>query len=216
MAEELKTLKMQKAALRKIIKSEVAAFCSDLNKKRNAEEKAAILFLESDIYKNSSFIFCFISSLEEISTFKIIEQSIKDGKKIVVPRVRKNCLENKMDFYYLKNLPLSEQTQSGSFGIIEPLECLKMLEFSEVPENALMIMPGLGFSKSGERLGKGKGFYDLFIKELCKFSKNFRDSSKKCGFCFEIQLKEKIPVDEYDQKVDYVVFENGIIDCHLV
>ena len=60
----------------------------------------------------------------------------------------------------------------------------------------LLIIPGLSFGKKGERLGRGKGFYDRFLKKF---------SGLKVGVCFNEQIFDDIPMDSSDQYVDYVV-----------
>lgn len=212
---EKELIREQKAALRKSIKSELAAFCSDIKNKADAENKAASVFFESDEYRNASFIFCFISSENEISTLEIIRKGLKDKKIVVVPRVVSESKNSKMDFYYLNDEPLENQTETGAFGIIEPLTSLRKLNFNQIPKRAVMLMPGLGFGKNGARLGKGKGFYDIFIDCANKSSKSFFDSSVKIGLCFNIQLKDEIPCDRFDVKADFVITENGIVDCKL-
>lgn len=78
-----------------------------------------------------------------------------------------------------------------------------------------MIIPGIAFTKNGGRLGKGKGFYDIFLDELLVKSKNFCQSGIKVGICFDIQVKQKIPLEQHDKKIDFLITESGIFDCKL-
>lgn len=205
-------IKSAKSVLRKSIKKDLADFA--LNKKNvlQANKNACEHFLQSEFYKNAPLIFCFISSGVEIDTFQIIERALFDNKKIVVPKVI--CGTNKMDFYYLEKRDLSLQTTLGAFGILEPNENLlkinvKNLQVEEL-KNAVLLFPGLAFDKSGNRLGKGKGFYDFFFEQCVTENRDFLQNVKRIGFCYSIQFVEKIPFDKNDIKMQFLITENGI------
>lgn len=156
-------------------------------------------------------IFCFISCKNEISTDRILVKSILDNKQIAVPRVIPGT--NKMDFYILEKLPVNSQTEPGAFGIPEPKTNLKKVNIRFIPKNAVMLMPGTAFSKDGSRIGKGKGFYDVYLEEVNKKSRAFRKTGVKIGYCYDMQIAEKIPSAEHDVKVDYIISESGLIKC---
>ncbi len=114
-----------------------------------------------------------------------------------------------MDFYVLrKDLPVEEQLEKGAFGILEPVSSLEKfsLDFeskkSFLALKIFMIVPCLAFSDNGKRLGKGKGFYDRYFERLEKAGLDvFR-----CGFCLPCQIADDIPCDEFDRKVDRVIY----------
>lgn len=68
-----------------------------------------------------------------------------------------------------------------------------------VPE--VLLIPGLSFSKKGERLGRGKGFYDRYLETF---------NGIKVGLCFECQLQDEIPVETHDKKMNFIVTERNI------
>ena len=67
----------------------------------------------------------------------------------------------------------------------------------EIPLNKfdLMLVPGVAFDLSGNRLGRGQGFYDRILAEA---------SGIKCGVAHDFQLLEKIPAEPHDAKVDFI------------
>ena len=79
-------------------------------------------------------------------------------------------------------------------GIREPIEG-PPLPLSEID---LVIVPGLGFDEEGNRLGRGRGFYDRFLSHP-----NFHGVS--CAVAFEEQVFESIPVDPADVRMDMLV-----------
>lgn len=92
----------------------------------------------------------------------------------------------------------------GSFGVLEPAQDSEVISLDEVQG---MLIPGLVFNKNGNRLGKGKGFYDRALS-------NFR--GKKVGVCFEFQISEKlIPTEAHDIRMDYLLTDQGLWDCRM-
>lgn len=137
----------------------------------------------------------------------ILIEKAKELKKIVaVPRVVPKT--SRMDFFILNDeISLSEQLEPGSFGIMEPKKNLnQFLPDLYASKKIFMILPGLAFSKKGERLGKGMGFYDRYIESLLKKCENVF----LCGFCFESQLFEKLPSEKFDIPVDSVATEKSM------
>ena len=138
----------------------------------------------------------------EADCSKVLNYSIELKKKVCIPKV---LSDTQMEFYLLscgKN-SIKEQLVSGAFGILEPGP--SMLNNIVNPEelsgkNVMMIVPGLAFTKNGERLGRGKGYYDRYIERLSL------SGAKLCtaGFCFSEQIVQKIPCDVFDKKVDLV------------
>ncbi|MDR0419147.1 MAG: 5-formyltetrahydrofolate cyclo-ligase [Prevotellaceae bacterium] len=109
-------------------------------------------------------------------------------------------------WYKTKNvyLPIVHENHL-KIGIFTGLECLgnanhlginepKALELT--PSIDLAIIPGLAFDKENNRLGRGKGYYDKFLKTTSAF---------KLGVCFSEQLLDDIPHDELDVKMDKVI-----------
>lgn len=66
----------------------------------------------------------------------------------------------------------------------------------------VLLIPGLGFSKTGDRLGRGKGYFDRYLENY---------NGLKIGLCFKVQLTDVIPQDPHDIKMDWIVTEEGII-----
>lgn len=62
----------------------------------------------------------------------------------------------------------------------------------------LIIVPGVGFDKQGNRLGRGGGYYDKFITSV-------RKNTKLIGVGYDFQLIEEVPVNRRDKKMDYIV-----------
>ena len=100
-------------------------------------------------YEAASCVYCYVDYNHEVQTWPIMEQAIKDGKRVAVPRVDGTA----MDFYYIAS---REDLEAGYFGIMEPKHGLPMAE----ERDALFLMPGVAFDRAHHRVGYGGGFYD--------------------------------------------------------
>lgn len=101
---------------------------------------------------------------------------------------------NQMCFRATKWNELIEKNDFGS-KILGPKENCEEV----VP--SILLIPGIAFNLKGERLGRGKGYFDRYLE-------GFR--GLKVGIAFEIQLSEKIPTDKNDQKLDWLITEKNI------
>ena len=129
----------------------------------------------------------------EIESLKILKQLEKNSFKISLPVVKR---KNVMDFYewsFMKPLKTSSQ------GIPEPYNAKKV--FPDV-----LIVPLVGFDKNKYRLGYGGGFYDRYISKVLKLKKVVT-----IGFSFSFQELKKVPINKYDQKLDFILTEKAII-----
>lgn len=201
----------EKNEMRKKMRTSLIKYVKDVEKAQSADEKATELFLNSDIYKEAPLILAFVSLGVEINTHRIIAKCLYDNKAVAIPRIIPGT--NKMEFFKLENIPFGRQTESGSYGIVEPLKSLKKIKIRKVPEKTIILVPGLAFTPDGKRLGKGMGFYDYYLSKLFQKNKKFRKTGICAGFCYSVQIQKEIPVDEHDFTISHIISEKGIVEC---
>ena len=129
----------------------------------------------------------------EIGCLDILEKLEKNNFKISLPITKKNY---DMDFYewsFQNLLKISYQ------GIPEPNSKKKV--FPDV-----LIVPLVGFDKNKFRLGYGGGFYDRYISKILKIK-----SVITVGFAFSFQEILKIPTDKFDQRLNIILTNKGIV-----
>lgn len=102
--------------------------------------------------------------------------------------------EHGMKFLRVKNLT---GLKPGLFGIPQPSE-----SSPEVDNPELIFVPGLAFDRKGNRLGRGKGYYDQFLKKV---------KILKIGVCLHFQLLENLPFTSTDIKMDVVITDKEIL-----
>lgn len=124
---------------------------------------------------------------DEVDTRQFI-QEWSEKKQILLPVVTGDHLLLRP---YLNETTLSD----GSYGIMEP----QGKDFTELEKIDLAIIPGMAFDKEGNRLGRGKGYYDRLLQQL-------RDCAiYKIGICFDFQFLDHIPTEPHDIPVDEVI-----------
>ena len=172
---------MDKKELRKQIKA--------LKKQHTAEQleaqsKAIMAKVEShpDFIKAEK-VMLYYSLPDEVQTEDFIAKWRKT-KQIILPTVVGDDIVPVM-------LDNSTTFAKGDFDIQEPQ--------SEPYTGGydLIIVPGVAFDKNGNRLGRGRGYYDRF---LC----NHKDV-KKIGICFDFQLADEIPTEPTDIRMDEII-----------
>ena len=129
----------------------------------------------------------------EISCLDVLQILEKKNFKISLPITKKN---NNMDFYewsFQDSLRVSHQ------GIPEPNTKKKV-----IPD--VLIVPLVGFDRYKFRLGYGGGFYDRYISKTLKLKKILT-----VGFAFSIQEISKIPINKFDQKLNFILTDKEII-----
>ena len=129
----------------------------------------------------------------EVDDLKLLEKFEKKNFDISLPVVKKNF---QMDFYQWS---FSDPLKVNKYGIPEPEK--KNLVYPDV-----LLIPLVAFDKNLNRLGYGGGYYDRLITSLSKKKKII-----KIGLALTVQKVDKVPINVYDQKLDYIVTNEYII-----
>lgn len=176
---------MDKQTLRKQIREQKRAMTEEMivSKSLALGEQ----FLASQAYKQARTIYGYLPYNQEVRTVAMLQQAILDGKRVAVPK----CYGDEMRFIYLDDLT---QVEKGYCGIPEPVADGPVAD----DPTALVLMPGLAFTKEGLRMGYGGGFYDKFLAA--------EPNHPTLALCYDFQMVEHIPVAEYDIPVDTVLW----------
>ncbi len=199
----------EKAALRRRMRGLLAAYEQNQSSCLPEERSATRLLLQSDIYARATTILAYAATGRELSLDGIIAQALRDGKTVALPRCSPS--DCSMSFHRLfPHLPYDRQVSAGAYGIREP-------DPSQPPlagpmSAALVLMPGLAFTREGLRLGRGKGFYDRFLAEWHDRAPELK-APVLMGVCHSFQLVDWIPTEDTDVTVDHILSPAGIISC---
>jgi 5-formyltetrahydrofolate cyclo-ligase len=129
----------------------------------------------------------------EIDDLALLKKFEKNSFIISLPVIKKNF---KMDFY---KWSISDPLKVNKYGIPEP-------EIKNIVYPDILLIPLVAFDKNLNRLGYGGGYYDRLIERLSK-----KKNIMKIGLAFSVQKIDKVPINIYDQKLDYIVTNKYII-----
>ena len=142
-------------------------------------------------FKKAKIILLYHSLKDEVKTHSFIEKW-KEEKMILLPIVE----DDKLKLRIYKSL---SDLKTGAYGIEEPTGSL----FTEYEKIDLAIIPGISFDAHGNRLGRGKGYYDRLLPNIKAY---------KIGVCFAFQVSKEIPTEPHDTRMDLVITENGLLN----
>lgn len=154
---------------------------------------------KSSFFNNSAHIMVYLDFKHEVRTDFIINYCLEHNKNVYIPI----CIPETHELCISRITNLNE-LKSGHFGILEPKTEYIRLSNSRLLD--LVLVPGVVFDSTGNRIGFGAGYYDRFMKRL-------KLGAVKAALAYSFQVVDKVPTDEYDIPADYIVTENDIVSC---
>ena len=181
---------MEKKELRKMFASRVAGM--SFEEKKSESERISRMICESDGYASSDIVLSYMAMDSELDVRAVNESALRDGKSLFLPRTEKSG--SAMDFYFISpDREMDVQLERGRWGIWEPSEsCPKLDCGMTAGKKILAIVPGVGFSKGGKRLGHGMGFYDIYIEKLVSMAKENSSELILMGAAFPCQIDSAV------------------------
>ena len=144
------------------------------------------LFTATDAYKNAKSIYGYMSYNQEVRTLPILEQALRDGKRLAIPK----CYGSEMRFIWMEDLSKTAPNR----GIPEPIADDPVADDS----SALVLMPGMAFDPKGHRIGYGGGYYDKFLAN--------EPNHPTVALCYDFQVLAQLDTEEFDIPVDLVLW----------
>lgn len=156
---------------------------------RKSREILEQLLRQKEFIKAKIVMF-YIAFDGEVNTEEMIKEAKKLGKTVTVPVCKRNRIT-------LRPCILDDNAglKKGPYGVCEP----STKRFIRSKDLDLVIVPGVAFDRKGNRLGRGKGCYDLFLKKLPK-------DTPAIGLAFDFQILPTIPAKMHDVSVNKVIF----------
>jgi 5-formyltetrahydrofolate cyclo-ligase len=163
------------------------------------EISARIVKLET--YRQAKNILGYMNIGAEFACEVWVRQVLAGGKKLALPRV--NHHTNQLDLYWVEDL--ENQLAPGLWGIREPIveRCERLVTLNEVE---FALLPGVAFTRNGERLGYGGGYYDKLLGRMTH-------QPVLAAAAFALQIVEQIPQENTDMKVEWIITEQETITC---
>ena len=123
----------------------------------------------------------------EVDAINILKNLEKQNYQISLPKIKKN---SQMDFFFWS---IKDPLEVNKYGIPEPIS-------SKIVYPSFLLVPLVAFDKNLNRVGYGGGFYDRYIKKIKKTKKIIT-----IGLAYSFQKVNKVPINKYDRKLDFIV-----------
>lgn len=148
-------------------------------------------------WKNAAVIGITVSRFPEVDTWQVIRKGWAEGKAMVIPKCYPST--KNMKFFQIHEF---NQMERVYYGLFEPKEN----HATEVKNSDidLLIVPGLAFTTEGYRIGFGGGYFDRFLMHF---------QGANLSLAFTEQIKEELPIEQYDLPITQIITEQGFIDC---
>jgi len=180
---------------RKILQKRLFQSSEDI---RDKSRQVFLNLAETVEYINYQNIMFYVATRSEVQTEEMIKMSIKMGKNVLVPIILPECL----NLAPSKIIDFDTELEKGKKGILEPKkEYYRLFPPEDID---LVIIPGVAFDLSGNRIGRGFGYYDNFLRKV-------RSSAKIVALAFEMQIVKKISNDKNDIPVHKIITEKRTI-----
>ncbi len=168
-----------------------------LRKYTNKYQKYAAIRLSNHVntiinFFNPKYVSGYWPIKTELSPLRLLNLLEQKGCKILLPKINPN--NKTLNFHIWSE---EKELIEGPYGVLEPSE--KNLICS--PD--LVLVPLLAYDKNFNRLGYGGGFYDRTIT-------NFELKKFYLGIAFDNQIVDKVPTEEFDQKLDAILTPSGL------
>ena len=180
----------EKKQLRTLLRKQRREIPEDLRKQ--LDEGIFRNVTASEDFRKADTLLLYVSCKGEADTMRILSEAMRLQKKIAVPK----CLENgAMQFFLIQSM---EDLAPGAYGILEPTGT----QMPQITADTVCFVPGVAFTKNGERLGQGGGYYDRFLEQ--------HPTLRTVGICYSSMLLDTIPAEGHDKCVDAVITEETI------
>ena len=176
---------MEKKDIRKLVFSKRKEMAQAELERRSAVICDTLMQLEA--FRRAKAVYVYMDCKGEVSTRPLIEAAWKLGKRVAAPKVH----GEEMTYYYITSY---DDVAPGYYDIPEPVTGRAASD-----EDALLIVPGVGFDEKRGRCGYGKGFYDRYL--------SVHTQHTTAAVAFEFQMMEEIPTAPHDILPQYLITE---------
>jgi 5-formyltetrahydrofolate cyclo-ligase len=147
-------------------------------------------------FRSAAAVHTYVAWRNEVNTHPLIKDLLAEGRRVAAPVVdlpRRTLVHSLISNF--------EDLRPGAFGILEPApEKIRVVNISEID---VVLVPGVAFDLSGNRIGYGGGYYDEFLRHTGAF---------KIALCYHFQIVDEVPVRAADERVNVLVTEKGVYE----
>lgn len=186
-----RSVKELKKQLRREITEELEAMPADL--RRELSGRIVEKVLETREYRLARRILAYLPMDVELRLLPLLSHAVADGKEVFLPVIESRPMVFRR--WFSADV---EELVPGKYGIPYPPPGTPDWKPAS-PEDSLIIVPGLAFNHEGARLGRGRGYYDEFLKQ--------HPGLPGIALCYSLQIRDSIPEETGDVRVDRIISE---------
>ena len=148
-------------------------------------------------FATAARLLVYVSTGNEVDTQGLIRQLRAMSRQVGVPR-----FEPAAERYTASELhDFDAELTTGKFGILEPKpEAIRPMAFDQID---VVLVPGLAFDETGNRLGRGLGHFDRLLGQT---------SGVKIALAFDFQVLDEVPAEAHDARMDFIVTETRVVN----
>lgn len=176
-----------KAALRKKIRDGLKLFTKE--KRKSDSKKLCAKLKGQSFFQGAASVLFFAPLPTEVDLWPLLEESFAAGKVVALPRFD----PANQNYVACRVQNLAGEIVPGQFSIREPHKNCAEIPLANLD---LILVPGIAFDLRGNRLGRGKGFYDRLLQKV---------RGLKVGIAFDGQIVEKIPAEAHDARMNFIL-----------
>ena len=184
-------MREEKNRIRQILRDRKAA----LIPAERLEKSTRICRHVMETIREGETVLAYTSKELEVNTAPLIDALLAAGNPVAVPIIQKEDISLRLSYIRSRSVLVP-----STFGVPEPIG-------SEIPVQAgditTILLPMLGFDRTGARIGYGAGYYDRFLEK--------NPDLKKIAIAFSCQEIERLPVDANDVRMDMIITEDGVV-----
>lgn len=169
--------------------------------RQDSDRKMHTVLFSLPEFRRSNTIFCYLGLVErgETDTEAIVDRLHSNGKTVVAPFVTSKGMDaDSPPRMEARILERSTKCASSDWGLIEP----QGTEAIDPREIDLAIIPSLGVALTGDRIGKGKGFYDRYLPQV---------SGPRICLCYEDCIVAPFGAEDHDIRMDVLITERRLV-----
>lgn len=177
----------QKSALRQQLRDAVKKISP--TERMELSGRIRDLLIAQPVWQTARSILFFSAAVGEPDLWPLVQRALAAGQQVVLPSYSSEtaCYEGRLVAQPATDL------QPGRFGILEPGAACPIFDLKQLD---LALVPGIGFTLDGGRLGRGKGYYDRLLAEV---------SGIKCGVAFDCQVVDALPLEPHDVQLNCIL-----------
>jgi len=194
-------ISLAKAHLRRNVLSRISSI-DDLARDEKSRTVAESL-LELPQWKRAGMIMAYYPMQNEVDVLPVIRTALREAKLTALPRIYPDGMKFHVLPPHSEHEPIENCMEPHPFGFLQPAASLPIIQPSPHIVT-IMLVPGVSFDAAGNRLGRGKGYYDSYLDQ-------HGHHIYTVGICFSEQIADSVPTSCRDKKIRALISDSGIL-----